>query len=219
MEIFDLKVVRREEKGKKLARRIRRGDAVPGVIYSHGKETIALTVPRKDLYQLIHKHADENVIVNVIIDENTNQTALINEIQLHPLNDEILHVDFKGVSMDEKITVRVAIHAVGESVGVKQGGILDHAHREVTVECLPMNIPEHIDVNIENLGMAKSIYVRDIQFPEGVECLDEPELVLLTVVPPKAEEAATPAVEEGTAPTEPEVIKKGKEEKEEEAEA
>jgi large subunit ribosomal protein L25 len=223
MEIFDLKARKRSGAGTSHAKKVRKAGFVPGVVYSHGEAALSLEVPKKDLYQLLQAHADENLIVNLAIDSGDSRTALISEVQTHPVSDEILHVDFKGISMDEKIVVNVALHAKGESAGVKEGGILDHVRREIEIECLPSQIPERIEVDVTNLMIGKSLHVSDLVLPEGIVCLDDPETVLLTVVVPRAEEEVVPvaAVEAGVgvgedAKAEPEVIKKGKEETEEE---
>ncbi len=223
MEIFDLKVRKRSGAGTALAKKSRKAGFIPGVVYSRGAAALSLEVPKKDLYQLLHAHADENLIVNLAIDSGDSRTAIISEVQTHPVNDEILHVDFKGISMDEKIVVKVALHAKGESIGVKEGGILDHVRREIEIECLPSQIPEKIEVDVTDLAIGKSLHVSELILPEGIVCLDDPETVLLTVVVPRAEEEIAPAAtaEAGEAvgeeaKAEPEVIKKGKEETEEE---
>ncbi|MBN1493186.1 MAG: 50S ribosomal protein L25/general stress protein Ctc [Candidatus Omnitrophica bacterium] len=221
MEIFDLKVRKRSgATGSQVAKKLRKQGIIPGVVYSHGEEAVALEVPKKELSQLLNAHADENLIVNLDIDGTASRTALVSEVQTHPVNEEILHIDFKGISMDETVVVNVAVHAKGESVGVKEGGVIDHVHREIEIECLPSQIPERIEVDITNLAIGDSIHVSNLVLPEGVVCLDDPEAVIMTVLVPRAEEEvapAEPAVEGEEAVVEPEVIKKGKEQPEEEA--
>jgi len=211
MEKITLKSVKREQTGKKYAKQLRNRKMVPGIVYGHGSEGLAIELISKDLETILKTGGAENAVIYLQIDGETKdpeKTVLIRDIQSHPVTDQLLHVDFNTVSLTEKIQVKVEVHEKGESPGVKEGGILDHIHRELDIECLPTQIPERIIINIEELKIGDVIHVKDIEFPEGVKCLLDPEESVLGVIVPKIVEETEPeeVAEEGG--SEPELIRK-----------
>lgn len=219
METIDLQVQVREKTGGCTASRLRKEGIVPGVVYGRMKEPIHIQVERSALQHALHTSAGENVVLNLKLDQASkgDVTVIMKDVQHHIVNDKIEHIDFQEISLTEKIKVYVHLQTKGESPGVDQGGVLDLVHHEIEVECLPTAIPEKITIDISSLEIGDSIHLNDLAFPEGVECFDDPEEVVVVVHPPQTEKEETEGEElEGEADTsEPEVIKKGKDENEE----
>jgi len=205
----------KEEIGKQGVKRVRSAGFIPAIVYGAGKKPQAIKLDRKELHKIDIHH--ENVVVN-LLSEGRKQIALIKEVQRHPVNNEVLHIDFEYISLREKIRLKVPVVAKGESPGVKAGGILEHLLWEVEIECFPANVPEQIDVDVSNLNIGDLIYVKDLRAPEGVKIVEEPEQIVLSIEPPKEEEIEVKEELGEKEKEEPEVIRKGKEEKEEEGE-
>jgi large subunit ribosomal protein L25 len=220
MEKIVLKADIREGLGKIASKHLRKEGVVPGVIYKDGKAGMNVQVDQNDLWHAMHTEAGENAIITMDISggkESSQKTVIVKELQTHPLTENFLHVDFHEISLKDKLTVKVPLVVKGEAVGVKEDeGILAQLIWELEVECLPTDIPEHIDIHVDELRIGDAIHVKDITAPQGVELLDDPEQVAATVHPPKAEEEAEEeaAAAEEAGETEPEVIKKGKKEEE-----
>lgn len=221
MDFIELKAAIREGTGKEINSKIRREGIVPAVVYRKGEETVSLAIHKKDMMKALHTDAGENVILKLLMDgaeKKKERTVIIKEIQKDPVKDHILHVDFQEISLTDKLKVKVRIIAKGEAIGVKQdGGVLQHILWETEVECLPTNIPEKIEVNVSGLKIGDAIHVKDVQPPEGVKILSDPEGVVFSVEHPKAVEEVVASPAEGEA-AEPEVIKEKKEKPEEEEE-
>jgi large subunit ribosomal protein L25 len=201
----------REGRGKGAARTARRGGRIPGILYGHGEESVALSVDASELKKLVHSISVENTIVDLDLGGSEPYKVLIRELQRHPVRDEFVHIDFFHVAMDEKIQVEIPIVLIGTPTGVKnKGGVMDHQLRELEVFCLPGNIPEKIELDVSNLDIGDSIHVSDIQL-DDVEILADLDRAVVAVLAPTVIE-----VEEGVAAeealTEPEVIGRGKEE-------
>lgn len=210
---------KRNDFGKGAARRLRRQGFIPAVYYSHGEKAIPLSVDEKTLLYFMQKA--HGLIELNIEGIKKNQKCIFKDIQYDPVTDEILHVDFQGVKMGEKITMTVPLVLKGTPVGVKSGGILEHLIREIEIECLPRYIPEYLELDVSELKIGDVIHIKDLQF-ENIKILEDPEeTVVLIEMPRKAEvieveeEAEETLFEE---PTEPEVITAKKGEKEEESE-
>ena len=213
MKTIELNVERRSTVGKNEARRSRMAGRVPAIVYGAGKPTVPVSVDRKALSDAFRHGAGENAIFLLkLAGSGEERHAMIRDMQLHPLSREILHLDFLRVLMTEKVRVQVAVELTGTAYGVKtEGGVLDFSHRAVYVECLPGDIPKQIEVDVSELRVGQHLTAGDLALPAGVELLDEPERVLVSVMHPKAEEApAAGAVAAETPEGEPEVIKKGK---------
>ena len=202
-----LEVVRREETGKEVAKKLRRDGKVPAVVYGGHREPVAITVDRKAVSELIQKseHGIRSVFLLKMQGSDQQRHAMIKEVTIDPISRKMKHIDFVRVAMDEKVKVTVPVHVVGTAAGVKEGGLLDFQVRELHLECLPNAIPDSVDVDVTALTGHDYYRVKDLKLPEGVRVLDDPERVVVGVTHAKAE--AEPAAE-GTA--EPEVIKKGK---------
>jgi large subunit ribosomal protein L25 len=220
-----LEVVRREGRGKNEANRLRASGRIPGVVYGTGSkgkapEGVAVAVDPKALLKILHSDSGANTLITLSLD-GAQSRVMVKEYQLDPITHHLLHADFYQLAMDKAITVTVPIEIKGESKGVKvQGGLLDFVTRDIQVQCLPTDIPEHIEVDVTELMLHQSIRVRDLAQDSKWKPVTDADTMLVHVVMPKAEESATAAAADAAAPAaaaEPEVIKKGKtEEKEEE---
>ena len=214
-----IEVTSRAGTGKGAARSLRREGKVPGVIYGHDRAAEAVAVDTMALSKLLGGISAGTTVVDVAIDGRAPVKALIREIQRDALRPaRILHLDLYEVRADEVVTVEVPVHLTGTADGVRNfGGVLDHSLRELEIEVLPGDIPEHIELDVTALTIGHSLFVRDIK-PEKFTILNDPDTPICTVVAPRSEEA--PAVpEEPTATTEPELIRKPKAEAEGEGEA
>jgi len=211
----------REELGKGKVKALRRSGFIPAVIYKHGDKAVSLKLAKKDFIKTLHTKAGENVLITLQISKDkaakkaSSKTVLIKDIQLDPVKDEVIHVDFNEISLTEKIKVKVPIADKGEAIGVKRDeGVLEHILWEVEVECLPTQIPERLEVNVANLEIGQDIFIKDIPVPEGAKILADPESIVISVKPPK-EELVIEEPAEGL--EEPEMIREKKPESEEEA--
>ena len=217
MDRITLNATAREDSGKSACRHIRQEGLIPAIVYKDGEAGISVKVDRKELWHALHTDAGSNVIISMRIaggKKEDEKTVIVKETQVDPLNDKIIHVDFHEISLKDKLTVKVPIEVKGEAVGVLENeGILSQILWELDVECLPTDIPEHISVNVESLGLGDAIHVKDLSLPDNVDPLEDPEQVVVSVHPPQAEEEEKEDEgEEGAA--EPEIIKKGKAEEE-----
>jgi large subunit ribosomal protein L25 len=219
-----IKCEKREAFGKNASRRLRREGMVPAVLYGGDEPSMHLAIQKKDIFGILRSESGENTIFKASFDSESRDT-MIKELQTDPVTDEILHIDLILIAMDKAVRVSVPVVVTGESVGVKtEGGFVDLITREVEVECLPGDIPEHIEVDITDLHLHQSIKIEEMTFPEGVESLGDPQtLVVLIEAPTKEEEVVVEAEEEEEVEVmaegeQPEVIKKEKEEEEEKEE-
>jgi large subunit ribosomal protein L25 len=220
MKTIELNVERRTTTGKGEARRTRAQGQIPAVVYGAGKPTVTVQVGRKELTNAFRGGASENAIFMLkLAGSDQTRHAMIRELSRDPVSREPLHIDFVRVMMDAKIKVRVAIEVVGVAKGVKEeGGILDFVTREVEIECLPGDIPEHLPLDVTELAIGDALRIASLKAPAGIEIVDDPEKVLVHVTHPmKEEEPAVATAEAAAEPTEPEVLKKGKAVTEEEA--
>ena len=211
----NLQVASRTATGKGAARSLRRDGKIPGVIYGHGREAEAVTIDTSALNKMLFGISAGTTILDVAIDGRAPVKALIREIQRDSLRPaEIIHLDLYEVRGDEEITLAVPIRLTGIPDGVRNfGGVLDHVLRELEVEVLPSNIPDHVDLDVTALTIGHSLFVRDVKV-ENARVLNDPDTPICTVVAPRTEEA--PAVVEEVVTTEPELIRKPKAEDEDE---
>jgi large subunit ribosomal protein L25 len=224
-----LEAKKRDGRGKNEARRLRAAGRIPAVVYGARKEGqtpegVPVAVDPKEVLRILHSESGANTLINLKLDGGESR-VMVRDYQLDPITHKLLHADFYALAMDKAITVSVPIVVKGEPVGVKQqGGLLDFVTREIQVQCLPTDIPEHIDVDVSELALHQSVRVKDLAESPKWKAMTDGETMLVHVVMPKAEEAATTAAAaEGAAaapaagaPAEPEVIKKGKTEEKEE---
>src|SRR2546430_1303925 len=212
-----LEAIARETFGKNEARRTRREGKVPGVLYGgNGAKATPISVEPKALLKILHSESGANTLISLKLSGAADTKVLVKEYQLDPVTHKVLHADFYRVAMDKLIQVTIPVVVKGEPKGVKQqGGILEFIRREIEIECLPADIPEHVEVDVSELMLHQGIRVRDLPGDPKWKPLSEPEMMLVHVIMPKAEEAPAPAEAAAAAPTvpaEPEVIKKGKKE-------
>ena len=217
MAELTLEVTRREDGGKNVARRYRASGKVPAVVYGGHRDPVAITVDRKIVSEMIQKseHGVRSIFLLKMSGTDQQRHAMIKDIQLDPISRRMTHIDFVRVQMDEKVRVTVPVHINGTAIGVKEGGILDWQIRDLHIECLPGQIPDAIEVNVDALGSHDYLRISDLTLPQGVKVFDDPDRVVVGVTHMKAEVEAAPAEAEAV-PAEPEVIKKGKPEEEKE---
>ena len=209
-----LQAEKRDTRGKNEARRLRASGRIPAVVYGAEKgQATAIAVDPKMLLRILHSESGVNTLIGLSLD-GSDSRVLVKEYQLDPIQHKLLHADFYQVAMDKTISVTVPVVLKGEARGVKQqGGIIDFVHREIEVEVLPGDIPENITIDISELMLNEGVRVRDVH-TEGAKWtpVSETDMMIVHVVAPRAEEAAaaetTPA-----AAAEPEVVKKGKTDK------
>jgi large subunit ribosomal protein L25 len=209
-----LQAEKRDGRGKNEARRLRASGRIPAVVYGTEKnKATEIAVDPRVLLRILHSESGVNTLIGL---EGAGLGAggkvLVKEYQLDPIDHKLLHADFYAVAMDKKLTVTVPIVLKGEPKGVKQqGGIVDFVNREIEVECLPADIPEHVDIDISDLMLHQGIRVRDLPTNDKWSPVSDAEMMVVHVVSVKVEEA--PVADAAAAPTataEPEVIKKGK---------
>jgi large subunit ribosomal protein L25 len=204
----------RTETGKNVNRRLRVKGLIPGVLYGGGKKPVPVAVSPHEISAILKSAAGSNTLFDLDLG-GTKRKVILKEFQREPLKGKLLHADFYEVALDKLLEVKVHLELVGTPIGVKtQGGILDFVTRELQVECLPMDIPQKITLDVSGLELGKLLRVSDLQLPPKVKLLTEPDIVVVHVVVPRAEEEVAAVAAEGTeavaAGTEPEVIKKGK---------
>jgi large subunit ribosomal protein L25 len=206
-----LEAVKRDGRGKNEARRLRAAGRIPGVLYgarSGGDAPVGVSVAvdPKDVFKILRSESGANTLINFRVD-GAETRVMVKEYQLDPVTHALLHADFYQLAMDKAITVTVPVVLHGEARGVKlQGGLLDFVTRDIEVECLPTDIPEHIDVDVTELMINQSIRLRDLPPSTKWKPVTDADTMLVHVVTPKVEEAAATAEAAG----EPEVAKKGK---------
>jgi large subunit ribosomal protein L25 len=207
----------REGRGKNDARRARRAGQVPVTVYGGAGETLSALAPLGELAALLRSDTGRNTIFTLDIEGVGASEVMFHDRQIDPVRGRLIHADFKRLVKGEKIEATVPLRLVGEPIGVReQAGILEQIVRNVEVRCEPRDIPEALEVDVSNLAVHEVLHISDIPANEKVEILELPDTVIATVGIVKEEPVAAPPVE-GEAPTEPEVIGKGKKEEEGEA--
>jgi len=194
---------------KNHARRVRVAGKIPAVVYGAGQDPVAVTVDPKVIIKILHSDSGHNTIFDLNVENSGGIVkAMIVDWQNEPIKGKLLHIDLKRIAMDKPMRVSVPIQLVGVPVGVKaQGGILEHVLREVEIECLPADIPSHLDVDVTNLALNSAIHVSDLPHSGSIKFLGEENATVAHVTSVREDAAAEAAA---AAPTEPEVAKKGK---------
>jgi len=212
----------REAGTKNQARRVRREGKIPGVVYGAGKDALSVSVDPRHVLRILRSDSGHNTIFDLTLHGGEKTKAMIVDWQYEPIKGHLLHIDLKRIAMDRALRVNVPIVLQGVPLGVKtEGGILEQMLREVEIECLPGDIPSHIDVDVSELTFGKVLRVTDLPHNEKLKFLTEANQPVAHVTSVKEEVVATPeavAAEAGAVPAEPEVIKKGKTEVEGEGE-
>lgn len=183
----------REGKGTSSARRIRLKDQIPAILYHSGLDAISLSVDKKELYKALKTG---QVIFEVIV-KDKNQFVLVKDVQYHPVNDNIMHIDFQKVKEDEKISLEVPLRVIGEAEGVQAGGILVQIVNTITVKCKPTTIPEALIIDVTDLELNSSLSVKDIQLAADVEIITAEDLAVVSVQEAKQEEEIVEEILEG----------------------
>ena len=208
MSELTIEVQKREKTGKGANRRARSGGLIPAVVYGGGKESVSIEIDRKSMLDLMKKSGSENPIYLLKLGDSQRH-AMIREVQTHPISRQVVHIDFQRVMMDQKIHVKVPVELVGTAYGVKtQGAVLDFVTREIEVECLPGDIPGHVELDVTGLHASQHAEARDVKLPEGVTLYDSPDKVIVSVAHARTEDTGEEAVAADR--DEPVVIKKGK---------
>ncbi|MGO9480353.1 MAG: 50S ribosomal protein L25 [Candidatus Kryptoniota bacterium] len=206
MEEVVLNVEKRILRGKK-SKRLFAEKKVPGVFYL-GNENVVVQADEVPVRNLATSHATH--LIRVKFQDGGERRAVLNDVQVDPVVGRILHFDLHGIKEGQKITVQVPVQLVGTPKGVKDGGIIQHSIHRIKIQCDPDKVPEHIEINIGELGIADSVHIKDVKL-EGVKILDNPESAIITIVPPPTIKEETPeAVAAAEQPAEPEVIGKAK---------
>jgi len=207
-ERVKLQVQERESRGSAESRRLRKQGLIPGVLYGRGKSPHAISVPERELRRVLTGEGGLHAILDVVLEgQKTTHPSILKEYQQHPVRGGLIHVDLQEVRLDQPIQARVVVELIGEPVGVTEGGVLSQVNREVTVEALPMEIPEHLELNVSGMAIGDTLRLADLRVSEGVTYLDDPEeTVLATVtmptrfVEPEPEEVEGEELEEGELP-------------------
>ncbi len=209
-KILKLKAQTRSGTGRQAAKHLRASGSIPANFYGAKTAPANLQVDEREISTLLSHAVGENLLVDIEIEDNgktATRTALIQEVQHEPISGRLIHIDFHEVSMDETIHTDVMIEPVGIADGVRNfGGLLEQSLRQMTIECLPKDLPEIITVDVSALGLGKSLHVRDIPLPEGVRSISDPDLTVFLVSEPRVD---TTARTEAT-PSQPEVLKEKK---------
>jgi large subunit ribosomal protein L25 len=218
MEKVRLKAAERKETAKPARKKIRNLGRVPGVFYSRHTSPINIDVIEKELHPLVF--TSKTHLISLNIEGREEQDCIIKDVQFDPVTDRVIHFDLLGLTKGEKIQLEVPVQLKGSAVGIKEGGILQHALHKLEVECLPKDIPEHIEINISSLAVGDSIHVEDLTI-ENLEILNSKDSLIVSITHAKIKEEPVLAAEEiGEAEegAEPEVISKGKADESEETE-
>lgn len=198
MEKTKLKVALRNETGKEANRKFRKEGMVPGVLYSpHDKSNLLLKIKREELTKLLTDN--KRGLINLEIDDGKKKSkrlAMVKDFQYNSLKKQLVHIDFYGVTLKEKLTMRINVELFGESIGVEEGGILEFDLREIEVECLPSDVPSSFKLDISDLKIGDHLSVKDIEIPEGVKMLTESDKLIVSVSHPTKQEVEAEEEEE-----------------------
>lgn len=206
-ESTKIEVQPRETTGKNANRKTRAASKIPAVVYGGGRESVSIEVDRKTFLESMRGRGEEKNPLFLLKLGDKERHAMIREIQTNPVSRQVIHIDFQRVLMDQKVRVSVPIELVGVAHGVKvEGGMLDFVNREIHVECLPGDIPKHIDHDVTNLHLGQHVEAKDLTLPEGLTLLDEPERVIVSLGHGRTDADALVAEDRA----EPEVIKRAK---------
>lgn len=191
MDLIELKTKIRTTTGNGPARRLRMSGQIPAVLYGPKTEPVLLSVNKSDLELVFKKGGIGQVILNLVIQKNgetLTMPAMIKELQTHPVSRNFIHIDFYEIKMDQKITAKIPVVTIGKAKGVELGGMVQIIRRELEVECLPLEVPESIEIDISDLDIGDSIHVGDISLEGEIEILEEDDYTVVTVLSPKMEE-------------------------------
>jgi len=214
-QVLNVEADPREDFGKNVARRLRHAGRIPGVVYGGGGPAIPVTIDPKKIVEILRSESGHNALFTLDIRGKAPARVMLREWQVDPIHGGLLHVDMVRIARDAKLKVKVPVHIIGEAKGVKvQGGIFEFVLREVEVECLPDDIPDHFTIDVTELTIGQNLRVADLPLGEKVKVLTDTNRVVAHVVALKAEEEKPAAEVVEAVPAEPELIRKGKAEEE-----
>jgi large subunit ribosomal protein L25 len=199
-ERIRLEVQEREQSGSRESRRLRKSGLIPGVLYGRGHKPHPISVSERELRRVLTGTAGLHAILDVVLEgQKTTHSSILKDYQVDPIRGKIDHFDLQEVRLDQLIQTSVVVELVGESVGAKAGGVLSQVAREIRVEALPLEVPERLELDVTSMEIGDSLRLSDLNVPDGVTLLDDPETVLATVtVPTRVEEPEeAEEVEEG----------------------
>lgn len=199
MDIQTIKVSTRDETGKGPARRKRAEGSIPAVIYGENKEAVSITVNAKEFEQLVHSSLGEHAVLQIEVEDRPELSgpSMIKDVQHHPIREHVVHADFLRIKLDQAIQTLVPINLVGRCVGIVEGGVPDQQLRELEIECLPLYVPEHIDVDISGLHIGDLLHVSDLTAPENITITTDPERTIIAIHAPRVATTTDDAGEEG----------------------
>jgi large subunit ribosomal protein L25 len=197
-ERVKLQVKSRESRGSAEARRLRAQGLIPGVLYGNGDKAHAFCIEERELRRVLTGDHGLHAILDVVLEgQQKAHHAVVKDYQLDPIRARLLHIDLHEVRLDQAIQTNVVVELTGEAAGQKEGGVLSQINREVRVEALPMEVPDHLELDVSAMVIGDSLRLSDLRVPEGVKLLDDPETVLATVSPPTKIEEPEPEEVEG----------------------
>jgi large subunit ribosomal protein L25 len=195
MEQKTLNIELRDKTGKGICRQLRIAGRLPGIVYGKGIESIPVSLDQRDLMKIISGEGGRNSLITLNGGDSLNgSVVIVADLLLHSLKGTLRHVDLHKVNMDEKVRVEVKIRLKGTAKGVKDGGLLDFVKHEVEIECLPSQIPDHIDLDVSELTVGHSIHVAELLVPAGIRILDDPKTSIVSVLGKTQEEAVAEPV-------------------------
>lgn len=204
----------RSTRGKNEARRLRVSMKIPAVVYGTGKDPVAVSVSPKEVNKILHSSSGVNTIFNLDIPGVENTPVMVVDWQHDPIRNNLLHIDMKRIDLSKRLTVKVPVHTTGDPIGVKQqGGLYEIIGREIEIECLPDEIPEHFEVNVAAMTLGQSLRASQVELTGSMKLVSSPDQVISHVIAVRGSAEETAAEGEAKA-AEPEVVKKGKKEEE-----
>lgn len=214
MQQAQLEAQPRDTFGKQQARALRREGEFPAVLYGRAQDTVSIRLNARIFKQFLRTYG-ENVVINMKIGNANTETVIIKEIQRHPVEkQQLVHADFIRISLDEPVTASVPVVLVGSPIGIQESGVLELPLRQVTLNCLPMQLPTDISIDVSALDIGDAIHVGDLTFADEIEVIDDPDRIIATVSQPRVQLELETELEEGEVvgeeadgePSEPEVI-------------
>jgi len=213
MEKIIIEAKRREKIDKSSRSALRREGKVPAIFYSKHHDPLPIEVSERAVHPLVF--TAKTHLISLKIEGQEGLDCIIKDVQFDPTTEAIVHLDLLGLKKGEKIQIEIPVRLLGVPIGIKEGGVLQHVMHKVEVECLPIDIPEHLEIDVTNLKLGNAIHVSDIKF-DNLTLLNNPESIIATVTHPKVEKEAAPPAVDAAVVAEPEVISKGKPQEKEE---
>ena len=184
-ERIRLEVRERERTGSAESRRLRRAGLIPGVLYGRGRKPHSICIPERDLRRVLTGEHGLHAILDVVLEgQKTSHASILKEFQRDPIHGKLIHVDLQEVRLDQPIVAQVAVELVGEAAGVKEGGVLSQVTREISVEALPLEVPDRLELDVSGMAIGDTLRIGDLPPRRGASLLDDPETVLATVTMP-----------------------------------